>query len=317
MILTYLVTRLASLVPVLFGISIFSFLLIHLIPGDIVTVLVGLNLGAGPHAAEEIRRNLHLDDPLPLQYLKWLWDVLQGDLGTSLVLGFPVGQQIVSHLPVTLELAAMAIAISVVIGVPLGVLAARTRNSWPDFGLRSLSLLGLSTPDFFLGTIVILVGSLYLPSVHVFGYVPLHEDPLGNLESMVFPAATLGFAMAAIVMRYTRASMLEVLGEPYVTTAKAKGLNRRKVLYKHALRNALIPVVTVVGFNGAYLIGGTVIVEQVFALPGVGQLTLNSIYHRDYPMVQGAVLVITTGVVLINVIVDVLYHVLDPRIRIR
>jgi peptide/nickel transport system permease protein len=315
MILRYIGIRLASLLPVLFGVSLFSFLLIHLIPGDLVTVLVGLNLGAGPDAADQIRHNFHLDEPLPLQYLDWLWQVLHGNLGKSLVLGFPVGSQIMQHLPVTIELTVMAILISVVIGIPLGVLGARTRNRWPDFGLRSMSLLGLSTPDFFLGTLVILLGSLYFPSVHVFGYVPLHEDPLGNLESMVWPAAVLGFAMSAIVMRYTRASMLEVLGEPYVTTARAKGLGRRKVLYKHALRNALIPVVTVVGFNGAYLFGGTVIVEQVFALPGVGQLTLNSIYHRDYPMVQGAVLVITTGVVLINVIVDVLYHVLDPRIR--
>ncbi len=313
--LRFLAVRLLSVIPVLFGISIFTFLLIHIIPGDIVTVIMGLSLNGGPHAAEEIRKAMHLNEPLPIQYGQWLWGVLHGDLGKSLILGFPVFPQVMSHLPVTLELAAFSILISVVIGIPLGVIAAQKRNGWPDHLLKVVSLLGLSTPDFFLGTVIILVSSLYLPSLHTFGFVPFTQNPWLNIESMFFPAFTLGFPISAIIMRYTRASVLDVMREQYVTTARAKGLSRRQVLYRHALRNALIPVVTIAGINGAYLIGGTIVVEQVFALPGVGQLIINSIYHRDYTMVQGAVLVVTTGVVLLNVIVDLLYFMLDPRIR--
>ncbi len=311
----FLAVRLLTLIPVLFGISIFTFLLIHIIPGDIVTVIMGLSLSAGPHAAEEIRRSMHLNEPLPIQYLQWLAAVLHGDLGRSLILGFPVLPQVMSHLPVTLELAGLAICIAVIVGIPLGVIAAQWRSRWPDYLLKSVSLLGLSTPDFFLGTVIILVSSLYLPSLHTFGYVPFVQNPLLNIETMLFPAFTLGLPISAIIMRYTRASVLDVMREQYVTTARAKGVSRRRVLYKHALRNALIPVVTIAGINGVYLIGGTVVVEQVFSLPGVGQLIINSIYHRDYTMVQGAVLVVTTGVVLLNVLVDVLYYMVDPRIR--
>ncbi|MHB8620615.1 MAG: ABC transporter permease [Chloroflexota bacterium] len=317
MILRFLAMRVAAVVPVLFGISIFTFLLIHLIPGDLVTVLVGLDLGAGPHAAEQIRAALHLNDPLPIQYAKWLWGVLHGHLGASLILGFPVGAQILAHLPVSFELAFMAITFSLLFGVPMGVVAARTRNRGPDLAVKLFSLLGLSTPEFFLGTIMILLASLYLPWVHTFGYVPLTQSVLGNLQTMIFPAVTLGFALSAIVMRYTRSSMLEVLHEQYVVAARAKGLSRRAVLFRHALRNALIPITTVAGLNGAYLIGGTVVVEKVFALPGVGLLLLNAIYQRDYTMVQGAVLVLTTLVVAINIIVDLLYYLIDPRIRLR
>jgi peptide/nickel transport system permease protein len=311
----FLAARLLTLVPVLFGISIFTFLLIHIIPGDIVTVIMGLSLQGGPHEAEEIRRALHLNEPLPVQYVQWLWAALHGDLGKSLILGFPVFPQVMSHLPVTLELATFAILISVVIGIPLGVLAAQSRNGPPDYLLKVLSLLGLSTPDFFLGTLIILGGSLYLPNLHTFGFVPLSQNPWLNLESMFFPAFTLGFPISAIIMRYTRASILDALHEQYIVTARAKGLSRQRVLYRHALRNALIPVVTITGVNLAYLIGGTVVIEQVFSLPGVGQLIINSIYHRDYTMVQGAVLIVTTGVVLLNLVVDLLYYVLDPRIR--
>jgi peptide/nickel transport system permease protein len=313
--LRFLAVRLLSLIPVLFGISIFTFLLIHIIPGDIVTVIMGLSLNGGPHTADEIRKAMHLNEPLPVQYLQWLWGVLHGDLGNSLILGFPVFPQVMSHLPVTLELAGFASLISVIIGIPLGVMAARRRNGLPDYLLKSVSLLGLSTPDFFLGTVIILVSSLYLPSLHTFGFVPFTQNPWLNVESMFFPAFALGFPFSAIVMRYTRASVLDVMREQYVTTARAKGVSRRRVLYRHALRNALIPVVTIVGSNGVYLMSGAIVVEQVFSLPGVGQLIINSIYHRDYPMVQGVVLIVTTGVVLLNVVVDLLYFMLDPRIR--
>jgi peptide/nickel transport system permease protein len=313
--LRFLASRLLSLIPVLLGISIFTFLLIHIIPGDIVTVIMGLSLQGGPHEAEEIRKSLHLDEPLPVQYVQWLWAALHGDLGKSLILGFPVFPQVMSHLPVTIELAVFAIVIAVVIGIPIGVAAAQSNKSVPNVILKVSSLLGLSTPDFFLGTLIILAGSLYVPWLHTFGFVQFTQDPWLNLESMFFPAFTLGFPISAIIMRYTRASVLDALSEQYVTTARAKGLSELRVTYRHALRNALIPIVTIAGVNAAYLIGGTVVVEQVFSLPGVGQLIINSIYHRDYTMVQGAVLIVTTGVVLINLLVDVLYYWLDPRIR--
>jgi peptide/nickel transport system permease protein len=276
---------------------------------------MGLSLQGGPHEANEIRKALHLNEPLPLQYLQWLWAALHGDLGKSLILGFPVFPQVMSHLPVTLELTVYAMLLAVLIGIPLGVMAAQRRHGVADYGLKVASLLGLSTPDFFLGSLIILVSSLYLPWLPTFGFVPFTQNPWLNLESMFFPALTLGFPISAIIMRYTRASVLDSLREQYITTARAKGLTRRRVLYRHALRNALIPVVTITGVNAAYLIGGTIVVEQVFSLPGVGQLIINSIYHRDYTMVQGAVLIVTTGVVLLNLIVDLLYYVLDPRIH--
>ena len=243
MVLRFLAWRLVAALPVLFGISVFTFLLIHLIPGDLVTVLVGLNLGAAPDAADQIRAALHLDDPLHIQYLKWLWSALHGDLGNSLILGFPVGTQIVQHLPITLELAMLAIMFSLLFGIPLGIIAARARNRWPDVTVTALSLLGLSTPEFFLGTIIILLGALYAPGLRTFGYVPFTQDPLGNLQSMVFPAVTLGFALSTIVMRYTRSSILEVLREQYITTARERASNR-VVLYRHPAQRSL-PVVTV------------------------------------------------------------------------
>ena len=315
MILRYIAMRFGSSLLVLFGISVLTFLLIHLIPGNLVTILMGLSLSGGPQVRANLERSLHLNDPLPVQYLKWLLQVLHGNLGNSLINGFSVSSQIMVHLPVTIELASFSLLLALLIGVPLGVTAAVSGARWPDLGVRAISLLGLSTPDFFFGTLIIIVGSLYAPYLPVFGFVPFSTDPLANLELMFFPALTLGLALSAIVMRHTRSAILEVLKEPYVMAARAKGLARRKVIYKHALRNALIPVVTVTGVQGAYLIGGTVVIEQVFSLPGVGQLLLNSIYQRDYTMVQGTVLVVTVGVVLVNLIVDLLYYWLDPRIR--
>jgi peptide/nickel transport system permease protein len=244
-----------------------------------------------------------------------LTGVLHGDFGNSLVMGLPVGPQIASHLPVTLVLTALSLILAIVIGLPAGVVAATTRGRWPDLAIRGIALLGLSTPPFFVGVAAVLLLSLYLPSFNILGAVDLHHDPLGGLQTLLLPAFVLSLASATTIMRYTRAAMLEVLAEPYMATARAKGASRLRVLILHGLRNALLPVVTAVGVAAAHLIAGAVVVEQVFGLPGVGQLMLNAIYHRDYPQVQATVLVVTTLVVLINIVVDLSYYLLDPRIQ--
>jgi len=307
--------RIVLTVPVLIGVSLMSFAIIHLIPGDIVSVLAGPMVAPDSETAQNIRHALHLDQPLAVQYGLWLTGVLHGDFGNSLVMGLPVGPQIAWHLPVTLVLTALSLILAIVIGLPAGVVAATTRGRWPDLAIRGIALLGLSKPPFFVGVAAVLLLSLYLPSFNILGAVDLHHDPLGGLQTLLLPAFVLSLASATTIMRYTRAAMLEVLAEPYMATARAKGASRLRVLILHGLRNALLPVVTAVGVAAAHLIAGAVVVEQVFGLPGVGQLMLNAIYHRDYPQVQATVLVVTTLVVLINIVVDLSYYLLDPRIQ--
>ncbi|KRR27805.1 hypothetical protein CQ14_08110 [Bradyrhizobium lablabi] len=313
--LQYAARRIALLIPVLIGVSMVSFTIIHLIPGDIVAVLAGPMVASDSEIAQNIRQSLHLDQPLPVQYGLWLMGVLHGDFGNSLTMGLPVGPQIAQHLPVTLALTFMSLTFAVAIGLPSGVIAATTSGRWPDTVIRLFALLGLSTPAFFLGVAAVLLLSLYLPSFKTHATVELHADLFGGLKALLLPAFVLSLAAAATVTRYTRASMLEVLREPYMATARAKGAGRVRVLVRHGLRNALLPVVTAVGVTAAQLIAGAVVVEQVFGLPGVGQLMLNAIYHRDYTQVQATVLVVTTLVVLINIAVDLSYYLLDPRIQ--
>jgi len=313
--LKYLLARLVLLVPVLAGVSILSFGLIHLIPGDIVSVLAGPNVAADSDVADNIRKSLHLDRPVLVQYGYWISGVLQGDFGRSLVQGLPVGPQIASRLPITLMLTAIALVMAVVVGLPGGVWAATTRGRLPDIGLRVAALLGLSTPAFFAGVAMVLLLSIYFPSIQVFQAIDLRADFLGGLKNLILPGFVLSLASAATVMRYTRGAMLEVMREQYVVTARAKGAGRLRVLLRHGLRTALLPVVTAVGVTAAHLVAGAVVVEQVFGLPGIGQLMLNAIYHRDYTQIQGTVFVVATMVVLINVVVDLSYHLLDPRIR--
>jgi peptide/nickel transport system permease protein len=313
--LRYAAGRIALTLPVLFGVSVMSFAIIHLIPGDIVSVLAGPTVGVHSQAAQNIRHALHLDQPLPVQYGIWLMGALHGDFGNSLIFGLPVGPQIAEHLPVTLVLTALALIFSIAIGVPGGVVAATTRGRWPDLAIRAVALLGLSTPAFFVGVAAVLLLSIYLPWFKTLGTVDLHGDPLGSLETLLLPAFVLSLPSATTVMRYTRVAMLEVLAEPYMATARAKGGGRVRVLIRHGLRNALLPVVTAIGVTAAQLVAGAVVIEQVFGLPGVGQLMLNAIYHRDYTQVQATVLVVTTLVVLINILVDFSYYLLDPRIQ--
>jgi len=313
--LRYAAGRIVLTVPVLLGVSLMSFAIIHMIPGDIVSVLAGPTVALNSAAAQNIRHALHLDQPLPVQYGIWLLSALHGNFGNSLVMGLPVGPQIGSHLPVTLALTALSLIFAILIGLPAGVAAATTRGRWPDFVIRGVALIGLSTPAFFVGVAAVLLLSIYMPSFKVLGIVDLRNDPLGGLAILLLPAFVLSLPSATTVMRYTRAALLEVLAEPYMATARAKGAGPIRVLIRHGLRNALLPVVTAVGVTAAQLVAGAVVIEQVFGLPGVGQLMLNAIYHRDYTEVQATVLVVTTLVVLINIVVDLSYYLLDPRIQ--
>jgi peptide/nickel transport system permease protein len=313
--LRYAAGRIVLTVPVLLGVSLMSFAIIHLIPGDIVSVLAGPTVALDSEAAQNIRHALHLDQPLAVQYGIWLVGTLHGNFGNSLVMGLPVGPQIGSHLPATLALTALSLIFAILIGLPAGVIAATTRGCWPDFIIRGVALIGLSTPAFFVGVAAVLLLSIYMPSFKTLGIVDFRNDPLGGIEMLLLPAFVLSLPSATTVMRYTRAAMLEVLAEPYMATARAKGAGRARVLIRHGLRNALLPVVTAVGVTAAQLVAGAVVIEQVFGLPGIGQLMLNAIYHRDYTEVQATVLVVTTLVVLINVVVDLSYYLLDPRIQ--
>ncbi|GIW09004.1 MAG: peptide ABC transporter permease [Dehalococcoidia bacterium] len=268
-----------------------------------------------PEQLEVLRAQLGLDRPLLLQYLDYLTALLRGDLGLSLWLGQPVVDEIARALPVTLELAALSALLALLVAIPVGVLSATRRNSPLDYLLRALSVTFLATPSFWIATLIILVLSVRFRWLPATTYISPPQDPLANLTQFLIPATILGLALAASVMRMTRSSLLEVLSEDYVRTARAKGLADRTVLFRHALRTALIPIVTVVGLQWGQLIGGSVIIETVFGLPGMGSLVLAAIQTRDYPLLQGAVLVIALWMVLLNLLIDAAYLVIDPRLR--
>ena len=315
LMLTFLGRRVLLTIPTLLGAAVIVFALMRAIPGDVVTNLVGLEGNVSPERLAELRRMFGLDLPVHEQFGQWLGAALQGDLGSSLRTGRPVATDLALRFPVTLELTILGLVIAVAIAVPLGVLAALHRGRWPDALASLFALLGLSIPGFFLGILLILAFSLGLGWLPPAGYVPLREAPLDNLRHMILPAASLGLILAAATMRIVRSSLLETLQRDYVRTARAKGLRERAVIYRHALRTALIPVVTVVGLQFGQLLGGAVIIEQVFSLPGVGRFALEGINLRDYPIVQGAVLLIAAAFVVVNLLVDVLYAVIDPRVR--
>ncbi len=311
--LTYLVKRVLSIIPVLFGISIVTFTLIHLVPGDTVSIILGTNTTAV--SAATLRAAFGLDRPAPVQYFIWLGGVLHGDFGQSMITGQAISTTIATRLPATMELTFAAMVLSLCIALPAGIIAAIRQYSAADYIGTSLALVGLSIPSFWLATILTIVFSVQWHVLPPSGFVAFPIDPIGNLKDLILPAVTLGTGLAAVVMRYTRSAMLEVVRQEYIKTARIKGLPEKMVIFKHALRNALVPVVTVIGLQTAYLLGGVVIIEQIFNWPGIGKLLLNAVYQRDYPMVQGVILVIATLFVLINLIVDVLYAYLNPRIR--
>lgn len=305
--------RLLSLLPVLFGICLLSFVLLALVPGDPVTAMLGLE--ADPAAIVALRAKYALDDPLPLRFLAWFGHVLTGDLGRSVQTGRPVLATVVAALIPTLQLGAAATVVSLVIAIPTGIVAAARRNGAADFVASFLALCGLSLPSFWLGIMLILGFSIALPLLPSSGYAPFLTTPGAAFAHLVLPAITLGAAMAAGTMRMTRAAMIEVLSADYIRTARAKGMPRRRVVWHHALRNALLPVTTLVGLQMGQLLGGVVITESVFSWPGIGKLTVDAIFARDYPVVQGSILVTATLFVLINLVTDLLYTVLDPRLR--
>jgi len=310
----YIFQRLLLLIPLLLAISVLTFFLIHVAPGDPIATQFGMNLKQlEPERIEAIREELGLNDPLPVQYLRYLANLLQGDLGRSLTTHAPVSEEILSRLPATIQLTVASMLVVLLVAVPLGILSAVNRGSLVDNLCMGGALLGVSMPSFWFGIMLMLLFSLKL------GLLPTggrgDGTLAGALKALIMPALTLGTGMMGLVARLTRSSMLEVLGQDYMRTAYAKGLIPRVVLIRHGLRNALIPVVTVVGVQFASLLGGAVITETIFAWPGIGRLAVTAISRRNYPVIMGTVLVFSVTFVLANLIVDILYTFIDPRIR--
>jgi peptide/nickel transport system permease protein len=310
--LAFVLRRIVMTVPILFLVTIMAFSLIHLIPGDPATVVLGQE--ATPAAKVAFDHQLGLDKPLPVQYITWVGHALQGNLGVSLTDRTPVASEILQRLPVTLELTIGAFILALLFAVPLGFLAATLRGSIADYLGMIFAFGGLSIPSFWLGIMLIIFFAVHLQWLPASGYVPLFQDPRANLSAMILPMAATGLRESAVLMRMLRASMLEVLGQDYVRTARAKGLGRAVVMVQHVMRNALIPVVTTSGLTIAGLLGGVVITETIFHLPGFGSMIVQAINQRDFVTVQGAVLVSAVLIILVNLIVDLLYRVLDPRI---
>ena len=309
----YLLRRLGTIVPTLVLVSMLVFGLQQLLPGDPAVILAGED--QDPGVVAYLRKKMHLDQPLPVQYLYWVGGVLRGDLGESLRIQKPVLDLVAEKLPVTLQLASMAIVIAVLIGVTAGVVSAVRRGTAWDYAANLFALWGLSIPNFWLGILFILLFAVRLGWLPASGYVSPFEDLRGNLAAMIMPAFVLGNAFAAVLMRHTRSSMLNVMSADYVRTARAKGLSERVVVLKHALRNALIPVITLGALGFGELLGGTVLTETVFTIPGFGKLVVDAVFNRDYAVVQGVVLVTATAFIVLNLLADLAYFAVNPRMR--
>ena len=313
--LEFLVRRAFISAVTLLLISLIVFTGVRMIPGDPARVLAGTDADAA--GLEEIREKYGLNAPLPLQYVRWLGLAVRGDLGESIRTRTSVAWTVAIKLPITIELTLLSLLVALTIAIPAGVIAAVRRNTVWDVLASGVSLCGVSVPNFWLGIMLILLVSVRFGWLPASGFVPLGEDPVGNLKRMLMPALVLGTGLAAVLMRQTRNAMIEVLSADYVRTARAKGLAQRAVVVRHALRNGLIPVVTILGLQMGALMGGAVVTEQIFVLPGFGRLIVEAVFTRDYPVVQGVVLLTASSYVLINLLVDVSYTVLNPRIRIR
>jgi peptide/nickel transport system permease protein len=314
-VLEFLVRRAFISAVTLVIISLIVFAGVRLIPGDPARVLAGTE--ADEAGLAEIRAKYGLDDPLVVQYVRWVGLALTGDLGESIRTRQSVTSTVAQKLPITLELACLSILVALAIAIPAGVFAAVRRNTGWDVLASGISLCGVSIPNFWLGIMLILTFSVRLRWLPASGFEPLWQDPAANLVRMLMPALVLGTALAAVLMRQTRNAMIEVLSADYIRTARAKGLAQRAVVFRHAIRNALIPVVTILGLQMGALMGGAVVTEQIFVIPGFGRLIVEAVFTRDYPLVQGVVLVTASAYVLINLLVDVSYTVLNPRIRVR
>jgi peptide/nickel transport system permease protein len=309
----YILRRLLLLIPVILIVGIVVFTLVHLTPGDPAAVILGPD--ATSEQVERLRTQLGLDRPFYVQFVEWMAGVARGDLGHSLYLNMPVTEALLDRAQPTFTLMLYSLTISILIGVPVGVLSAIKPNSIFDRLAMTFAISGVAIPNFVLGILLIMIFAVWLRLLPSQGYVGLFQDPIGHLERMIMPAFSLGFSSAALLARLVRSSMLDVMREDYVRTALAKGVAFRNVITQHALRNALIPAVTVIGYSVGALLGGAVVTETVFNLPGMGRLVVNSIGRRDYPVIQGAVMLIAIFYLLANLIVDILYVYIDPRIR--
>lgn len=315
--MNYLTQRLLTFPLILLGVSVLVFVAIRMVPGDAITAMLGTEAGLLTTAQRAaLAEYFGIDQPIHIQYWRWLTGLFEGNLGISSIYGRPVLDVILERFPLTLELAILSMIIALAAGVPAGVYAATHNERGSDLAVRLFAMIGQSTPNFVFALLIIYVLSVYfgyLPAMGTFS--PLFVDPIANLSQMIFPAITLGLAFAASVTRISRSSMLDVLSDDYVRTARSKGASARSVVWSHALPNALIPVVTLSGVEFGYLLGGAVIVEEIFALPGIGRLVLDAINQRDYALVQGTVLFIAFNFLVVNLIVDLAYAALDPRIR--
>jgi peptide/nickel transport system permease protein len=308
-----LATRLLLAVPMLFGMSVVVFLIMRLVPGDPALAVLGLH--ATPQLVDQLHREFGLDQPIYAQYFTWLGDVAHGQFGHDYRSDQAIGHMLWTRLPVTAELAGMALLIGVLVAIPLGTAAAVWRGRAPDKAVQGVSMLGLSVPDFWLGIILILLFSLSLRALPSSGFVPLRDDPVENLKHMILPALSLAVGLAAVLVRVTRTAMADVLQQDFVRFCRSKGISEASIVFKHALRNAAVPIVTVIGMQAGYLLGGAIVIEQLFSLPGVGQLVLDAVLERNYPVVQAAVLMIGLLFIAVNLAADLLYTVLNPKLR--
>jgi peptide/nickel transport system permease protein len=311
--LLFLARRLLSAIPVLFVVSLMTFVIMWLVPGDVSAEIGGTD--ATPEQIQQIREQLGIDRPLIERAINWYGDLLHGDLGYSYLLNRSVVDAVLERIPVTLSLAGLSLLLTTIMGTLLGVLAAVRHNSWVDQGSMVAALIGLSIPDFWFGLVLIILFGVTLGWLPTGGFVPFTEDFWGWVRYMTLPALTLAFTQMGVIARMSRSAMLDVLDQDFIRTARAKGMSRGVVVFKHALRNALVPIVTVVGVTAGVLLSGAVVIESVFSLPGVGRLIVGSIQRRDFPVIQGGLLVTASIFVFVNIVVDMLYGLIDPRVR--
>ncbi|MCS5567233.1 MAG: ABC transporter permease [Pseudomonadales bacterium] len=311
----YLGRRLLALIPTLFFASLIVFISMRLIPGDVIDLMLAQNDIVTGQDRAKIEAALGLDQPVYIQYFRWIGDALTGDLGSSLWQNVPVTDQLLVSLPITFELGLLALIVALSVSIPIGVYSAMRQDTAGDYVARSFSLLMLAIPSFWLGTLVMVFPSVWWRWAPELEYIPFFDDPITNLKHMIIPAILLGLSMSAVTMRMTRTMMLEVMRQDYIRTARAKGVGEKLLVMRHALRNGLIPVITLIGLQAPLLIGGAVILEQIFVVPGMGLLLLEAVFQRDYPVISGVFLVVGVGVLVINLLVDLSYGWLDPKVR--
>lgn len=311
--LSFLARRLLSAIPVLFVVSLLTFVIMSVVPGDVSAEIGGTE--ATPEDLQQIREQLGLDRPLPERAVAWYGNLLRGDLGHSYLLNRSVVDAVMERLPITLSLTGLSLILATIMGTLLGILAAVRHNTWFDQGTMVVALIGLSIPDFWFGLVLIILFGVTLGWLPTGGFVPITEDVVGWVRAMTLPALTLAISLMGVIARMTRSSMLDVLDLDFIRTARAKGMRARSVIFKHALRNALVPIVTVIGLSAGALLSGAVVIETVFSLPGVGRLIIGAIQRRDFPVIQGGLLVTAAVFVFVNIVVDMLYGLIDPRVR--